>query len=200
MPIANPILHDFPEEFHSPRLLIRGPRAGDGRLLNAAIAESHSQLIPWMPWADPLPTPEQSEENVREAVAEFILRRNLRMHMFLKDTGEFVGSSGLHNLLWQAGAFEIGYWIRTPMAGQGLMTEAVRAIVQFAGQHLDARRLQICCDARNGRSQRVAERAGFHLEAVMRRADISRDGSPRDTLVYALLRSDNSVWGYPQAP
>jgi RimJ/RimL family protein N-acetyltransferase len=198
MPITNPLLHDFPEEFHTERLTIRAPRAGDGTAINAGIVESHAELKPWMPWSDPIPSPDDSETNVREAAAQFILRRNLRLHAFFTDTGEFVASTGLHNLNWPAGAFEIGYWIRTSLSGQGLVTEAVCGIVQFAADYLDARRLQICCDANNVKSRRVAERAGFHLESLRLGDDVAADGSRRDTLVFALLRLDDHTWGYPE--
>ncbi len=89
-----------------------------------------------MPWAQTLPTLEESEANIRKAVAEFMIRTDLRLLLFLRGTGTLVGSSGLHRLNWEVPCFEIGYWMRTPYCGRGLMTEAVRGITEFARDQL----------------------------------------------------------------
>ena len=61
----NPILVDFPESFESERLIIRAPQPGDGAEMNAAIRETFDDLKIWMPWAQEIPTIEESEANVR---------------------------------------------------------------------------------------------------------------------------------------
>ncbi|AUW94288.1 GNAT family N-acetyltransferase [Sulfobacillus thermotolerans] len=193
----NPLLIDFPNAFETERLLIRSPLSGDGLMVNEAIVESYEELRQWMPWAHTLPSVSDSESNVRQASAEFLLRKNLRLHLFLKSSGQFVGSSGLHNLNWEAGCFEIGYWLRTSAVGQGLMTEAVQGIVDWAAHHLDAKRLEIRCDPRNHRSQHVAEQAGFHREAVLHQNTRDPQGLLRDTLIYVMLRLPKGTWGYP---
>ena len=77
------------------------------------------------------------------------------------------------------------------------MTEAVHGIVRWASDHLQARRIEIRCDARNRRSRQVAERAGFHLEAVLRQDEPDIEGHPSDTPIYVVLRLPNGEWGYP---
>ncbi len=112
------------------------------------------------------------------AYAKFLLRKDLRLYMFRQSSGRFVGSTGLHRINWDVGLFEISYWIRTAESHQGLVTEAVHGIVRWAADHLDARRIEIRCDARNLRSRNVAERAGFHLEAVLRQDEPDVQGLP----------------------
>ncbi len=196
----NPILLDLPPEFETERLYIRCPLPGDGVQLNAAIVESQEALKPWMPFADPVPSIEESEENVRRAHVKFLLREDLRLHFFDKSTRKFLGSSGLHRMNWLIGRYEIGYWIRSLEGGRGYVTEAVTGIMQYAALHLNATRLEIRCDARNVRSRRVAERAGFHLEATLLGDDPDMDGKPSDTLVFATLRLADGSWGYPKTP
>lgn len=191
-----PILLDFPHEFETERLRIRCPLPGDGAWVNEAIVESHEELREWMPFAVNLPSVEESEDNVRRAHAKFLLREDLRLHMFQKRSGRFVGSAGLHRINWDVGRFEIGYWIRTSESGQGLVTEAVHGIVHWASDHLNARRIEIRCDARNLRSRKVAERAGFHLEAVLQQDEPDVEGRPSDTPIYVKLRLPHGEWGY----
>lgn len=184
----NPIMLEFPEAFETERLVVRAPRWGDGAALTAAIRESIVELQPWMPWAKELPSLESSEENCRRARLRFLERSDLRLHVFLKDGGTFVGSSGLHRIDWEVRRFEIGYWVRTPVSGRGYVTEAVDGITRFAVDHLAARRIEIRCDTRNERSRRVAERLGFTLEGVMRANTLDVAGELADTAVYAKVR------------
>lgn len=189
----DPILRDFPEQFESERLLIRAPLAGDGADVHAAIAESIAELRPWMPWADAEQSIDDVEANVREARADFLARRDLRLHLYLLSDGSLVGSSGLVRNDWEVPRFEIGYWIRTGMTGNGLATEATRRIADFAFDDLGAERVEIWCDARNERSAAVAMRAGFGLEARLRHNRLGADGQLTDSLCFARLRNPQDM-------
>ena len=103
-------------------------------------------------------------------------------------SGVFAGGSGLHRIDWSVPRFEIGYWVRARFLGRGYATEAVRAIAERVFGDLGARRVEIRMHAANERSVRVAERAGFALEAVLRNEQRHLDGTLRDTRVYALVR------------
>lgn len=186
----NPLMLSFPESFETPRLTIRAPRWGDGAAVNEAIRESVEQLRLWLPFAENIPSLEESEANARKARLQFLERTDMMLHLRDRFTDEFVGSSGLHRIDWNARCFEIGYWIRTSRAGEGLMTEAVRGIEQFAISYLEANRLEIRCDARNVRSAKVAERAGYTLEGVLRKMRRDSTGTLVDMMVYAKVRGD----------
>ena len=184
---VNPILLDFPDSLETERLTIRSPMPGDGMELQAAVAESIDDLRPWLPWADHVPTVEEEEEAVRKGRARFLTREDLWLLLFLKGTHTLVGGSGLHRMDWSVPRFEIGYFVRRRFAGQGYITEAVRGITRFAFETLGARRVEIHCDARNVRSQRVAEQAGYELEATLRNYAVAADGELRDTLIFVRL-------------
>jgi len=188
--VANPLLLDFPDQFESERLILRAPRAGDGAAGNAAIRESLDALRPWMPWATPAPQVADTEAVYRRCAAQWLTRENLPLVLFRKPDGLFVGGSGLHSLDWSVPVMEIGYWLRSSLAGQGYMTEAVRAITAFAFEQLHAERIEIRMDARNGRSIAVAERAGYAREACLKHEARGVDGSLRDTLLYVRLARD----------
>lgn len=183
-----PILRDFPESFESERLLIRAPRPGDGADVHAAIVESMGELRPWMPWALGEQSADDAEARVREARADFLARRDLRLHLYRREDGIFVGSSGLHRIHWEVPAFEIGYWVRTSHAGQGYASEAARRIADFAFDVLGAERVEIWCDARNERSAAVARRAGFAFEARLNRHRRGTSGGLSDSLCFVRFR------------
>lgn len=182
----NPVLIDFPTEFYTERLQIRMPMPGDGLLVHRALQASIHELKPWLPFAQKEQSEEEVEANIRMAHADFLSRKDLRLLVFLKETGDFVASAGLHRINWQIPKFEIGYWIDSRYSGQGFITEAVQGITDFAKDELKAKRLEIRCDTENVRSRAVPERLGFTLEGILKYNDLSTDGSKlTDTCIYA---------------
>jgi RimJ/RimL family protein N-acetyltransferase len=186
--VKDPILLSLPESFESNRLLIRAPLWEDGVKLNEAVKESREELLPWMPWAQNVPTVEESEIVIRRARLHFLDRTDLMLLLTLKETGELVGSSGLHRIDWQSRKFEIGYWVRSSFSGKGYISEAVEAITDFAVKELAANRIEIRCDLRNERSARVARRSGYTLEGVLRNDKCANDGSLRNTMLFSKVR------------
>ena len=183
-----PILRAFPDSFESERLMIRAPRPGDGAAVHAAIVESLDELRPWMPWAHEERSVEVAETWVREGRANFDTRRDLPLLLFLREDGSFVGGSGLHRIHWDVPAFEIGYWVRTSLAGRGYAAEAARRIAEFCFAELGAERVEIWCDARNERSAAVAVRAGFTFEARLNRHRRDTSGGLSDSLCFVRFR------------
>jgi RimJ/RimL family protein N-acetyltransferase len=194
-----PILIDVPERIETERLVLRAPRAGDGQTVNDAIRVSHAELAPWMPWAGTMPSVDESEAHCRRQQARYILREDFVLLMFERATGggegELVGGTGLHRIDWALRKFEIGYWRRTGCEGRGYVTEAVRALARLAFDALGARRVEIRMDDNNAPSWRVAERAGFTLEALLRFDSATPAGEPRSTRIYARVRGAEEPMG-----
>ena len=184
-----PSMRTFPDSFESERLLIRAPKVEDAKFVWESIWASHKALKSWMPWAQRLPKFEETTENTRRAVADFITREDLRLHLFLKETGEFIGVTGFHRINWDVPKVEIGYWLDSRHEGKGYMTEAVESLTKFAFEELGARRVEIRCDSENARSRSVAERLSFPLEGILKQEAMSADGRyVRDTCVYAKVK------------
>jgi ribosomal-protein-alanine N-acetyltransferase len=69
----------------------------------------------------------------------------------------------------QRGPFQnayVGYWIDEQCAGQGLVPEAVVAVIRHAFEELGLHRLQIAIIPRNAASRRVVEKLGIRDEGV----------------------------------
>ncbi len=179
----------IPEAFETERLTVRSPRAGDGAEAHAAIVDSAERLRVWIPWAKPSNTVGEEEEIARKYRYKFISREELWFYIFLKDSPTMIGMCALHSIDWDVPKFEIGYWIRTGYEGQGYVKEVVEGLTQFAFE-LGARRIEIRTDARNERSWRVAERAGYFLEGILRNNVRDVDGNLDDTRVYSKVRMD----------
>jgi RimJ/RimL family protein N-acetyltransferase len=190
-----PITLPFPASIVGERVVVRPYVDGDAEALRAAVDASRERLRPWMPWAETHRHLAETRAFIAITQAELLLRRNVVLGIFDPLSGALVGGTGLHPpggapIDWALRCFEIGYWARTGAEGRGLVTDAVRALATAAFRDLDAQRLEIRCDERNARSWRVAERAGFTLEATRRHDALDVQGRPRVTRVYARLPHD----------
>jgi RimJ/RimL family protein N-acetyltransferase len=193
--MATPDSLIIPESFETERLIIRVPRAGDGPAVNEAILETFEDLQPWMPWAKERPSVAQSEENSRKAYSLFLAREDITLRLIHRDTGLFLGSSGLHPRDWNIPSFEVGYWCRKRFQRQGYITEAINGILNFGFEILGAKRIVSHCDSQNERSIRVAKRVGFHLEGELPQDCFRTEGTLRHSLIFAL--TDRDWFGHP---
>ena len=185
----NPVLIEVPEKLETERLLIAAPRPGIGPMMSLAVAETIGQLSPWMPWAQQVPSIEESEAVVRRQMADFVLRQDLPYQIYDRapEGRRLLGGTGLHRMDWEVRRFEIGYWMRSSAQGKGYVTEAVLALTKMAFETLAARRVEIRMDQRNLKSRAVAERCGFELEGILRHDGLTPAGELRNTCVYARI-------------
>lgn len=106
------------------------------------------------------------------------------------ESGRVLGSISLNPKPGGDGVVEIGYWMRADARGRGLMTRALRLV---AGRAMDdgAARGQLRADPENVASCRVAEKAGFTHEGVLRSAHWNpRLGRRQDWAMFSLLPSE----------
>jgi len=186
--VLDPTLLNLPSSIETPRLTLRPPRTGDGPALHQALSESLPELrrfLASLPWVAAEQTLESAEMFCRNGEANFVSRKDLPFLVFEKRAGNLVASAGLHRTAWQTPKSEVGYWCRTSATDNGFVTEAVIALSEYAFQHIRAVRVELITDEENVASCRVAERAGFVLEGVLRNERRAPDASLRNTCVYA---------------
>ncbi len=103
-------------------------------------------------------------------------------------SGEVLGSVGISVVDAEQEVAEIGYWVKRARRGQGVATRAVQLASCWALRQCGVKRLQLRADVHNVASQRVAERAGFTREGVLRSSRYSpRRGRRVDFVLYSLL-------------
>ncbi len=101
---------------------------------------------------------------------------------------EAVGGIGLHlqEDIYRNNA-ELGYWLAEPFWGKGIMTGIVKEIVTYGFAHFPINRIYARPFGSNLGSQRVLEKAGFHLEGRFHKTLI-KNGELEDELVFAIRR------------
>ena len=106
-----------------------------------------------------------------------------------KEDGQLIGTGGLVGFEERSGSAELGYVTHPSYWGNGYATEAVEAILKWAFQAEDLRRIVAHCMPMNKASQNVLSKSGFHLDGILRQSFRKR-GIGVDILEYSLLRSE----------
>jgi RimJ/RimL family protein N-acetyltransferase len=104
-----------------------------------------------------------------------------------RTSGELLGSIGVR--YFDGGIGEVGYWVKREARGRGVATRALALVARWALVDKELGRFQLRADVANEASQRVAERAGFVREGVLRSA-LAFKGERRDVVMYSLVRED----------
>lgn len=154
------------------RLILRPLTPKDVPLLLDFDLRNRDHLAPWEPIREPLYFTEvRAASSIK---ADRKAARNgtgFRWHLFVKgDPHRIVGSVSLTNIV--GGVFlscHLGYRLDGGATGRGYMTEAVRAVVNYAFGPLGLHRVEANVMPRNAASRRVMARLGFAEEGLAHR-------------------------------
>jgi RimJ/RimL family protein N-acetyltransferase len=176
----------FPEGLHGTIVSLRRFRRDDAQWI--AQACDRPEMARFVP---ALPSPyTEADAEAYVADTEQAWREGTSATFAIESRdGEPVGAVGLGRSTSDPGLAGIGYWIRPEARGRGAATEAVRLVVRWAFDELDVERVSLITDPENIASQRVAERAGFTREGLLRAWHPTRSGR-RDSVMFSRLRDD----------
>jgi RimJ/RimL family protein N-acetyltransferase len=104
-------------------------------------------------------------------------------------SGEFLGMAALVKLDREAREAEAGYIVAPAARGRGIAVRALRMLTDWSLQELGLERIELRIETENEPSIRVAERAGFVREGVLRSVHFKK-GQRADIAVYSRLATD----------
>jgi len=131
----------------------------------------------------------------REQMARFILDlfargEGLRWGIAMKGDDALVGSAGFDDWDHTVRSVEMDYDLEPGRWGQGIMTEALTAILDHGFGAMGLKRVQVLVMPRNERSLRLVRRLGFVREGVLRDHGVDETGTIRDDVTLSLLRRE----------
>ncbi|MEU1972288.1 GNAT family N-acetyltransferase [Microbacterium sp. NPDC019599] len=109
----------------------------------------------------------------------------------MRDGETLAGMIGLYRQ--GAGSAELGYWVAPDCRGRGLVTEASRAVLDwaFSVEGLDLDRVEWRAVVGNIGSARAARTVGFRYEGTLRQALRNAAGDRDDGWIAGLLATDD---------
>ncbi len=191
-------------EIHPPALVrvpkggraleLRPPSPRDAPALIEAIEASLPELRRFMPWAHADNTVEQQYTRLVGIQRDYWGEGDKVFHVW--EGPRMLGCFGMHARTLNARGYELGYWVRSDAAGQGVATTIARALVIVGVEHFGLERVQVMYNAANLASARVAEKCGFQIEGRMQSFETAPTAAQlaggrteaRVTVMTALLR------------
>lgn len=102
-----------------------------------------------------------------------------------------VANISIHEIVDEEATAKIGYRVHPDARGRGVATTTLRAVTEWAFEHLGLARIALLHAVPNEASCRVAERAGYRLEGVLRSSAIDpATGDRVDEHLHARLATD----------
>lgn len=158
--------------------LIRGWKESDALSLSRC---ANNRKI-WLNLRDVFPNPYSLED------ARFWIKQSLEddpeRSFAIANSEEIIGGIGL---VFQEDVHrysaELGYWLAEPYWGLGIMTEAVKALTEYAFNQFQLIRIYAGPFSRNHASQRVLEKAGFSREGMLKN-HVFKDGKILHQVLY----------------
>lgn len=177
------------KRIETPRLILRRYTLSDvsDMYRNWASDPNVTRYLTWPPHG--------SEEVTKAVVADWVSRYEngdtFNWAIEWKETGAVIGNIAAVYLDEAVDGAEIGYCLGRAFWGRGVMTEALRAVIDYLFDEAGMNRIAAYHDARNPASGRVMEKAGMKTEGVLRQSRKSNAGVG-DAVWHAILKSDRA--------
>ena len=108
------------------------------------------------------------EELERYCIKTFKEDRGIRWGIIRKGSNDLIGTCGYYDWNKTMHRAEIGYDLEPTYWGQGIMMEALCAVLKYGFEKMDLNRIQAIIDSKNIRSMKLVHRLGFKKEGVLR--------------------------------
>ncbi|GIF18003.1 RimJ/RimL family protein N-acetyltransferase [Actinoplanes tereljensis] len=150
----------------------------------AHMDRARDTVDPWIPWAS-ISTDLESARATLQRYADKQAADKGRIYGIWLD-GTLVGGTMFVTFDVDSGIAEVGCWLEPAGTGRGLITAAVRLLIDWAFRVRGLHRIEWHCRPDNKASSNVARRAGLKLEATLRES-YPWKGVRHDTEIWAVL-------------
>ncbi len=130
-----------------------------------------------------------SETVLKSWLQEYEKESYYQWMIVLKELGEPIGSISVVNQRDDIAEAEIGYCIGKAWWHQGIMTEALTAVMDYLFDEVGMNRIEAKHDVNNPHSGGVMKKCGMRYEGTSRQSDRNNQGIC-DLVTYGILRSD----------
>ena len=132
---------------------------------------------------------EEANKIIESFRLTFNTKRGIRWGIVLKETGEFVGTAGLNNLVTWSKKAEVGYELHPAYWSQGITSEAVKEVLRYSFNELDLHRMGAVTFPQNHASTHLLEKLGFKKEGILR-GYLYQNNQSHDALIFSLLKPE----------
>lgn len=150
---------------------------------------SDSEVTKFLTW-QPHSSVEVSRSIIEDWLKEYSDKKYYQWAIVLKDNGnEPIGDISVVQMNEDISMVHIGYCLGRAWWRRGIMSEALKAVMDFMFDTVKVNRVEARHDPRNPNSGKVMQKCGMKYEGTLRSADRNNQGIC-DACYYALLRSE----------
>lgn len=175
-----------------PQVTLRQFAPDDVDAVFEAAYQSRHAIARYLPWCHANYRREETEEYLAGRPAAWETGEEFSFAIIDSADGRLLGGCGINQLNRIHLLANLGYWVRTDVAGRGIATAAARALAEAALEDLGLERIEIWAAVDNAASRRVAEKCGARFEVIAARR-LRTHGRQQDAAGYVLLRDDFSL-------
>ena len=173
-------------------IFLRVPVERDWRAYAELRAASRQFLEPWEPtWPADALTRESFQLRLSRYASDWRADAGYTFLIFRQSDEALLGGISLSNIrrgVAQAGT--LGYWMGKDHAGNGIMTQSLRLVLEFCFGDLGLHRIEAACLPSNEASQRLLRGCGFNEDGFARKY-LKIRGEWHDHMLFSLLAEDH---------
>ncbi len=148
-----------------------------------------SEVTKYLTWS-PHSNVDASREIISIWITEYAKDTTYNWGIELKEIDKLIGSIGVVDLSAKDKRCEVGYCMSKDYWNKGLMTEALKRVMNYLFIDVGVNRIQAKHDILNPSSSRVMEKAGMKYEGTLRQYYIRKDGTFGDIRMYAAVEKE----------
>ena len=181
--------HRGTQRLETERLVLRRFTIEDAAAMykNWAADEEVTKYLTWPPH----PNQEASQRFIEDWVKAYASEKYYQWAIVCKEKGEPIGSIAVVSMNEDVSMMQVGYCIGKAWWHNGITAEALKAVMDFLFDMVEANRLESRHDPRNPNSGKVMKKCGMKYEGTLRSADRNNQGVC-DACYYALLKSERA--------
>ena len=170
------------------RLRLRAVKMDDAEAIFRALGDP--EVVRYFGVA-PMASLGEAKERVMTVQNAYATQKGIRWVITWRKSDEYLGSCAFWRLIKEHYAAELGYELARDYWGQGVMPEAVSAVLNYGFATMGLHRVEAHIHPDNTGSRRVLEKLGFVREGYFREAYYEpTSGLFTDTAVYSLLQAN----------
>lgn len=177
---------DYNPSLETRRLILRKISEADKNDLFELL--TNSQIDKKMVW-DHLDDMDEITEYLNEIIDSYNNDQPSCFGIELKESGKLIGIIKLINYHDEFKCVEVHYMLHPTHHRQGIMTESLLKVIAFIFNKTDINRIEAFCLKQNRAAGKVLDKAGMHLEGVLREKIFINDEFI-DLKLYSILKSD----------
>ncbi len=179
--------HKGTRELETERLRLRQFRIEDAEAMyrNWASDDEVTRYLTWPTHS----SSELTETVVMDWVNHYSESNYYNWAIELKETKEVIGNISVVRIQEELNAMDTGYCMGKAWWGNGIMPEALQAVIGYLFDEVQVNRIAASHDVDNPKSGRVMEKAGMKLEGILRASGRNNQGIC-DVVWHSILKQE----------